>query len=112
LFTISEINVGEESTVRTIEISPGKSLYINSSLKSNQQQKLIQMIQGESGTFAWDYYDVKGINLDTCIHHIYTNDQIRPITQPQRRMIPYLKIYSEIRAPKTPTCQFYLPYFR
>jgi hypothetical protein len=34
---------------------------------------------------------MKGIHTDTCMHHIYTNDQIRPIQQPQRRMIPTLK---------------------
>jgi hypothetical protein len=72
LFTISTINEEEESVVQTVEISPGKSLYINSSLESNQQQKLIQMIQGQSGAFAWDYSDMKGIHPDTCIHHIYT----------------------------------------
>jgi hypothetical protein len=41
--------------------------------------------------FAWDYADLKGIQPDTCTHHIYTNDQIRPIRQPQRRMNPTLK---------------------
>jgi hypothetical protein len=62
LFTISTINEGKESVVQTVEISPGKSLYINSSLESDQQQKLIQMIQGQSGAFAWDYSDMKGIH--------------------------------------------------
>jgi hypothetical protein len=36
--------------------------------------------------FSWDYYDMKGIHLDTCIHHIYTNDQIKPVREPPRRM--------------------------
>jgi hypothetical protein len=34
---------------------------------------------------------MKGIHPDTCIHHIYTNDQIRPARKPQRRMNPTLK---------------------
>lgn len=34
---------------------------------------------------------MKGIHPDTSIHYIYTNDQIRPIRQPQRRMNPSLK---------------------
>jgi hypothetical protein len=91
LFTISTINEGEDSDIQTIEISPGKSLYINSSLELDQQKKLIQMIQRQSSAFAWDYYDIKGIHPDTCIHHIYTNDQIRPIRQPQRRINPSLQ---------------------
>jgi len=52
--TISQIDEGKESTVHTIEISHRKSLYINASLETNQQQKMIQMIQGQSGAFAWD----------------------------------------------------------
>jgi hypothetical protein len=66
-------------------------LYINSSLETDQQQKWIQMIQAQSGAFAWDYSDMKGIHPDTCMHHIYTNDQIKPVRQPQRRMNPSLK---------------------
>ena len=34
---------------------------------------------------------MKGIHPDTCIHHIYTRDDIKPIRQPQRRMNPALK---------------------
>ena len=34
---------------------------------------------------------MKGIHPDTCIHHIYTQENIRPVRQPQRRMNPALK---------------------
>jgi hypothetical protein len=88
---VSKIEEGKESTIQVVEISPGKSLYINASLETDQQQKLIQLVQGQSDAFAWDYFDMKGIHLDTCMHHIYTNDQIRPVRQPQRRMNPSLK---------------------
>lgn len=89
--TISQIDEGKESVVQTVEINPGKSLYINASLERDQQQKLIQMIQGQFGAFAWDYSDMKGIHPDTCMYHIYTIDQIIPVRQPQRRMNPSLK---------------------
>ena len=29
---------------------------------------------------------MRGIHLDTCIHHIYTQENAKPIQQPQRRM--------------------------
>jgi hypothetical protein len=35
--TISQIDEGKESTVQAVEISPGKSLYINASLEIDQQ---------------------------------------------------------------------------
>ena len=34
---------------------------------------------------------MKGIDLSTCIHHIYTEEKSRPIRQPQRRMNPNLR---------------------
>jgi hypothetical protein len=70
--TISQIDEGKELVVQDVEISPRKSLYINVSLEIDQQQKLIQMIQGKSNAFAWDYSDMKGIHPDTYMHHIYT----------------------------------------
>jgi hypothetical protein len=71
--TLSQVEEGKQSAVQDVEISPGKSLYINVSLETNQQQKLVQMIQGQSDAFAWDYSDMKGIYPDTCMHHIYIN---------------------------------------
>ena len=32
-----------------------------------------------------------GINPETCTHHIYTDDDIRPLKQPQQRMNPMLR---------------------
>jgi hypothetical protein len=52
---------------------------------------VIEMLQSEFDVFAWDYADMKGIHPDTCTHHIYTNDQIRLVRQPQRRMNLALK---------------------
>ena len=34
---------------------------------------------------------MKGVHPDTCIHHIYTQGEVTPIRQPQRRMNPTLK---------------------
>jgi hypothetical protein len=49
------------------------------------------MLQRQFDVYAWDYADMKVIHPDTCTHHIYTNDQIKPVRQPQRRMNPSLK---------------------
>jgi hypothetical protein len=49
------------------------------------------MIQGKSDAFAWDYSNMKGIHPNTCLHHIYTNEQIIPIRKCQRRLNPTLK---------------------
>ena len=74
-----------------MEIIPGRSLIINANLTQDQQSQLVQLLEAQSGAFSWTYADMKGIHLDTCIHHIYTQENIRPVRQPQRRMNPALK---------------------
>ena len=34
---------------------------------------------------------MRGIHVDTCIHHIYTQENANPVRQPQRRMNLTLK---------------------
>ena len=79
------------SHIKTVEIFLGKSLNINSDLAVSQEQKLVELLQKYSKAFAWDYTNMPGIHPDTCIHHIYMEDNVRPIRQPQRRMNPMLK---------------------
>jgi hypothetical protein len=91
LYTLSPASSDKEETTELVEISLGKPLYINSSLELEQNTQVIEMLQRQFDAFAWDYEDMKDIHPDTCTHHIYTNDQIRPVRQPQGRMNPTLK---------------------
>jgi len=50
------------SNSKTIEIDPGKTLYINANLTSEQEEKLIQLLRKYKEAFAWDYPDMKGID--------------------------------------------------
>ena len=34
---------------------------------------------------------MQGIHPNTCTHHIYTDDKLKPVRQPQRRMNPTMK---------------------
>eukprot|EP00253_Pinus_taeda_P005381 PITA_05381 len=47
---------------KPVEIKPGKVININDNLDSEQQQNLIQVLQKNKGSFAWDYPDMKGID--------------------------------------------------
>jgi len=51
----------------------------------------MSIIREQTGAFSWDYLDMRGIHPDTYIHHIYTNEEIRHVWHPQRRMNPALK---------------------
>jgi hypothetical protein len=91
LYNLSPAPSEKEESTELIEINPGKPLYINSSLELEQKTQVIETLQRQFDAFAWDYADMKGIHPNTCTHHIYTNDQIRPVRQPQRRMNPTFK---------------------
>ena len=66
-------------------------MFINANLLQDQQNQLVNLLKAQSGAFSWIYTDMKGIHPDTCIHHIYRQENIRPVRQPQRRMNPTLK---------------------
>ena len=74
-----------------MEMSHGRYLIINVNLTKDQQSQLVQLLKAQFGAFAWTYTDMNGIHPDTCIHHIYTQENIRPVRKPQRRMNPALK---------------------
>ena len=62
-----------------VEISLGKSLYINSDLDPSQQEQLVNLLRNHRDAFAWGYEDMEGIPLETCTHHIYIQDGTRPV---------------------------------
>ena len=64
---------------------------MNKNLEKFQKEELIKALQKHSSAYAWEYTNMKGINPETCIHHIYIEENSRPIEQPQRRMSPNLR---------------------
>ena len=72
----------EEFGSSTIEISIGRTLNINNNLEKLQQEKLIKTLQQHSAAYAWEYTHMKGISPKICIHHIYIQENCRPIGQP------------------------------
>ena len=84
-------NVSMQPETTLVEISPGKFMHLNPELEKQQTEKLLELLKEQSGAFAWDYSDMKGIDPNTCSHHIYTQEGARPIRQHQRMMNPTLK---------------------
>lgn len=76
-FVFTSFAVTEEShepNTESVEIFEGKILHIGTGLTAEQWHQLMSMIFQETGSFAWDYLDMRGIHPHTCIHHIYTNE--------------------------------------
>eukprot|EP00253_Pinus_taeda_P007304 PITA_07304 len=65
-----------------IEIFLGKTLNINKNLERSQQGELTKILKKHSTALAWEYTDMKGIDPKTRIHHIYIEENSRPIRQP------------------------------
>jgi hypothetical protein len=106
VFTIDE-HLG--SYTIPVELSPGKCLYINSELSLNQQEQLTKLLKEQSGAFAWEYIDMRGVHPDTCIHHIYIQPGITLVRQPQRRMNPILKYFGKEELQKLLNVGFIYP---
>jgi len=81
----------EEFGSSVVEIFPGKTLNINKNLEKLRHEELIRILPKHSAAFAWEYTNMKSIDPKTCIHHIYIEENSRPIRQPQRRMNPNLR---------------------
>lgn len=84
-------NVVVQPETTLAEISLGKVLHLNPELEKQKTKKLLELLKVQFGAFAWDYNDMKIIDPNTCSHHIYTQEEARPIRQHQRRMNPTLK---------------------
>ena len=54
-----------------IEFFLGKKLNVNNNLEESQKKELINMLQEHSSAYAWEYINMKGIDPNTCMHHIY-----------------------------------------
>jgi hypothetical protein len=76
---------------KPVDIAPRRPLNINANLDHQQQKNLIQALSKYQQDFAWEYYDMKGIDLQLYTHHIYVENDVRPIRQPQRRLNPHLR---------------------
>ena len=73
------------------EVGPEKFLHINAGLRENQQAQLLKVFKKQAGAFAREYTNMKGIQPDTYIHHIYMDPMISPLRKPKRSMNPSLK---------------------
>eukprot|EP00253_Pinus_taeda_P018155 PITA_18155 len=94
---------------KIVEIEPRKTLNINANLTSEQETKLIHMLRKYKEAFAWDYPGMKGIDPQLRTHHIYIENNARPVRQPQRRLNPHLKEVVKAKLQKILDVNFIYP---
>ncbi|RVW61857.1 Retrovirus-related Pol polyprotein from transposon 17.6 [Vitis vinifera] len=64
---------------------PSKALVVSSTLTSDQEDSLLGVLRKCKKAIGWQISDLKGISPLVCTHHIYMEDDAKPVRQPQRR---------------------------
>ena len=64
---------------------------ISSSLESDQENKLLEILRTQKTAIGWTIADIKGINPLICTHKIHLEEDVKPSRQPQRRLNPVMK---------------------
>nr|CAN68768.1 hypothetical protein VITISV_024756 [Vitis vinifera] len=64
---------------------------ISSSLTSHQEKCLLEVLKRCKKAIGWQISDLKGISPLVCMHHIYMEEEAKPIRQLQRRLNPHLQ---------------------
>ncbi|KAL6313146.1 hypothetical protein AAG906_026131 [Vitis piasezkii] len=66
-------------------------IVISSSLTTHQEISLLEVLKRCKKAIGWQISDLKGISPLVCTHHIYMEEEAKPIRQPQRRLNPHLQ---------------------
>ncbi|RVW34671.1 hypothetical protein CK203_106444 [Vitis vinifera] len=69
---------------------------ISSSLTSHQENCLMEVLKRCKKAIGWQIPNLKGISPLVCTHHIYMEEEAKPIRQLQRRLNPYLQEWCEL----------------
>ena len=64
---------------------------ISSSLESDQENKLLEILRTHKTAIGWKIADIKGISSLICTHKIHLEEDVKPSRQSQRRLNPLMK---------------------
>ncbi|RVW27322.1 Retrovirus-related Pol polyprotein from transposon 17.6 [Vitis vinifera] len=64
---------------------------ISSSLTNHQEKCLLEVLKRCKKAIGWQISDLKSISPLVCTHHIYMEEEAKPICQFQRRLNPHLQ---------------------
>ncbi|RVW98145.1 Retrovirus-related Pol polyprotein from transposon opus [Vitis vinifera] len=64
---------------------------ISSKLSYQQETSLLEVLRKCKEAIGWSISDLKGISPLVCTHHIYLEENAKPIRQPQRQLNPHMQ---------------------
>ena len=65
---------------------------ISSFLNASQESSLLEVLKKNKQAIGWKKFYLKGISPLVCTHHIYLEEEAKPVRQPQRRLNPHKQI--------------------
>ena len=74
-----------------LEENKQSPVVISSSLTTPQEDCLLEVLRRCKNAIGWQIYDLKGINPLVCTHHIYMEEEAKPVRQPQRILNPHMQ---------------------
>ena len=81
------------STLKYAFLGPNNTLpiIISSALSELQEGALLECLQRHKEAIAWTIADIKGVDPSLCMHHIYTDESVKPFRDMQRRLNPNMR---------------------
>ena len=64
---------------------------ISSKLSYQQETSLLEVLRKCKKAIGWSISNLKGISPLVCTHHIYLEENAKPIRQPQRQLNPHMQ---------------------
>ena len=64
---------------------------ISSFLNASQESSLLDILGKYKQAIGWKIFDLKGISPLVCTHHIYIEEEAKPVRQPQRLLNPHMQ---------------------
>ena len=74
-----------------LEENEVKLVVISNDLSSDEEARLVEVLNKHKATIGWHIFYLKGISPSYCMHKIMIDDEYRPMRQPQRRLNPSMK---------------------
>ncbi|KAL6313382.1 hypothetical protein AAG906_001094 [Vitis piasezkii] len=69
-----------------LEENKQSPVVISSSLTTTQEDCLLEILRRCKKAIGWKIFYLKGISSLVCTHHIYMEEEAKPVRQPQRRL--------------------------
>ena len=66
-------------------------IVISSMLSTSREGSLLHILRENKQALRWKITDLKGISPEVCTHHIYLEEEVKSVRQPQRRLNPHMQ---------------------